>query len=179
MIEHVFYANLGFLPDVNATGEPIWIGTNVSGALPLYHIIAAIPLRMLLNAPVETQLYTLRLLSLIMFEVVLVLAYLIVGEFFPVNHRLRWLTPACIAMLPSFVHLMTSVNNDVGATLMFSIFILTAVRLIKYGVNLSRFIGITVAALLCCLTKNTIIVALPLAILAVWLALIKSRWAVV
>ena len=179
MIEHDFYANLGFLPDLNATDEPIWIGTNVSGALPLYHIIAAIPLRMLLNAPVETQLYALRLLSLIMFEVVLVLAYLIVGEFFPVNHRLRWLTPACIAMLPSFVHLMTSVNNDVGATLMFSIFILTAVRLIKYGVNLSRFIGLTVAALLCCLTKNTIIVALPLAILAVWLALIKSRWAVV
>ncbi len=177
MIEHNFYTVLGFLPDLNATDEPIWIGTNVTGALPLYHIMAAIPLRLILNANVETQLYVLRLLSLLMFEVVLLLAYLVAGEFFPPGHALRWMTPASMAMLPSFVHLMTSVNNDVGATLMFSIFLLTTVRLVKNGVSIGRLVGLSVAALLCCLTKNTVIIALPLAVLAVWMALIKSRWA--
>ncbi|MBN1537134.1 MAG: hypothetical protein JW908_10420 [Anaerolineales bacterium] len=179
MIERKFYTVLGFLPDLNATDEPIWIGTNVTGALPLYHIIAAIPLRLILNANVETQLYVLRLLSLLMFELVLLIAYLVASEFFPPGHALRWLTPASMALLPSFVHLMTSVNNDVGATLMFSFFILAAVRLIKYGMNISRLMGLLVAAALCCLTKNTVIVALPLAFLAAWLALIKSRGALV
>ncbi len=179
MIEHKFYNVLGFTPDLNATDEPIWIGTNVTGALPLYHIIAAIPLRLLLNANVETQLYALRLFSLLMFEVVLFLAYLVASQFFPPGHALRWMTPLSAALLPSFVHLMTSVNNDVGATLMFSIFIFTAVRLIKRGVNFWRLVGLTITTLLCCATKNTVIVALPLAVLAVWLALIKSRWALV
>jgi hypothetical protein len=179
MIEHKFFTVLGFLPDLNATDEPIWIGTNVTGALPLYHILAAIPLRLILNANVEIQLYALRLLSLLMFEVVLFLAYRTACEFFPPGHALRWMTPLSAALLPSFVHLMTSVNNDVGATLMFSIFILAAARLIKHGVSFGRLAGLTFAALLCCLTKNTVIVALPLAILAVWLALIKSRWALV
>jgi hypothetical protein len=179
MIEHKFYSVLGFLPDLNATDEPIWIGTNVTGALPLYHIIAAIPLRVLLNANVETQLYTLRLLSLFMFEIVLFLAYLVAGEFFPPGHAMRWMTPLSAALLPGFVHLMTSVNNDVGATLMFSFFIYAAVRLIKHGINFGRLVGLSTAALLCCLTKNTVIVALPLAILAIWLAMIKSRWALV
>lgn len=179
MIEHKFYNVLEFLPDLNATDEPIWIGTNVTGALPLYHIMAAIPLRLILNAKVETQLYVLRLLSLLIFEVVLLIAYLVNCEFFPPGHTLRWMTPAAMAMLPSFVHLMTSINNDVGATLMFSIFLLAAVRLIKHGINISRLIGLLVAVVLCCLTKNTVIVAFPLAVLAVWLAMIKSRWALV
>lgn len=179
MIEHKFFNVLGFLPDLNATDEPIWIGTNVTGALPLYHIMAAIPLRLILNANVETQLYALRLLSLLFFEIVLLIAYLVVSEFFPAGHVLRWLTPACMAMLPSFVHLMTSVNNDVGATLMFSIFILAAVRLVKQGVNFSRLLALAVITVLCCLTKNTVIVAFPLAALALWFAVIKSRWALV
>lgn len=179
MIEHKFFTKLGFVPDLNDSDEPIWIGTNVTGALPLYHMIAAIPMRLLLKAHVETQLYALRLLSLLMFEVVLVLAYLVVREMFPARHSLRWITPACIAMLPSFVHLMTSINNDAGATLMFSFFLWTAVRLIMRGFTPKRFLATSIATILCCLTKNTVIVALPLAVLAVWLSLIKSRWAVI
>lgn len=179
MIEHKFFNVLGFLPDLNATDEPIWIGTNVTGALPLYHIMAAIPLRLILNTEVETQLYALRLLSLLMFEVVLLIAYFVISEFFPPGHVMRWLTPAGMAMLPSFVHLMTSVNNDVGATLMFSVFLLAAVRIIKRRINFYRLLSLVITTILCCLTKNTIIVALPLAMLAVWLAMIKSRWALV
>ena len=176
MIEHGFFKGLGFLPDLESHEQPIWIGTNVTGALPLYHILVALPLRFILNADVDTQLYAARLVSLALYLSTLWLAYKVLCEFVPLGHPLRWIVPGAMALLPGFTELMTAVNNDVGATFVFSLFLFASVRLILRGFSLGRVIGALVAAGLCLLTKNTVLVAFPLALLAVVLALRRSRW---
>jgi len=176
MVEHGFYKGLDLLPDLGSQVQPIWIGINVTGALPLYHILVALPLRFILNADVDTQLYVDRLVSLVLYLFTLWLAYKVLCEFVPLGHPLRWIVPGAMALLPGFTDLMTAVNNDVGATFVFSLFLLASVRLIFRGFSLRRVIGVLVAAGLCLLTKNTVLVALPLALLAVVLALRRSRW---
>ncbi|MDE3090564.1 MAG: DUF2142 domain-containing protein [Chloroflexota bacterium] len=176
MIKHGFFNGLGFLPDLDSQAQPIWIGINVTGALPLYHILVALPLRFILNADVDTQLYAARLVSLALYLSTIWLAYKVLCEFVPLGHPLRWIVPGTMALLPGFTDLMTAVNNDVGATFVFSLFLLASVRLILRGFSLGRFIGVLVAAGVCLLTKNTVLVAFPLVLLAVVLALHRSRW---
>lgn len=176
MIEHGFFKGLGFLPDLDSQEQPIWIGTNVTGALPLYHILVALPLRFILKADVDTQLYIAGLVSLAMYLATLWLAYKILCEFVPLGHPWRWIVPGTMALLPGFTDLMTAVNNDVGATFVFSFFLLASVRLILRGLSLRRSVVVLVAAGLCLVTKTTVLVAFPLALLAVFFVLHRYRW---
>jgi hypothetical protein len=176
MIKHNFFNGLGFLPNLDSQDQPIWIGINVTGALPLYHILVAIPLRFILSSDVDTQLYVARLVSLALYLFTLWLAYKILCEFTPMGHPLRWIVPGTMAMLPGFLDLMTAVSNDVGATFVFSLFLLASTRMILRGISLWRSVGVFLTVCLCLLTKSTVLIALPLALLAVVLALRRSRW---
>jgi hypothetical protein len=174
MIEHGFFKGMDFLPDLESQ-EPIWIGTNVTGSLPLYHILVALPLRLILNADIDVQLYTARFVSLVLYLATLWLAYKILGEFVPLGHPLRWIVPGAMVLLPGFTELMTAVNSDVGATFFFTLFLLASVILIQRGLSLWRITAVFLTAGLCLITKNTVLVALPLAFLAVILAMRRSR----
>lgn len=175
MIEHGFFTGMDFLPDLESLDEPIWIGVNVTGALPLYHIIVAIPLRFLLNTDVDTQLYAARVVSLVMYLLTLWLAYKTVSEFVPPGHILRWAVPGALALLPGFAELMSAVSSDVGATIAFSLFLYASARLIQRGLSWGGTIFILGCMVLCILTKNTVLVALPLGILAFFFALQNWR----
>lgn len=176
MIEHGFFRDLGFLPDLNSQDQPIWIGTNVTGALPLYHIYEALPLRFILNARIDTQLYVARFFSLLLYLLTLWLTYRVLCEFVPVGHPLRWIIPGTVALIPGFTDLMTAVNNDVGATLVFSLFLLASVSMIIRGITIRRAVWVIITTVLCIFTKNTVLVAAPLALLAFVLAMRRSRW---
>ncbi|MCL5951114.1 MAG: hypothetical protein M1132_05205 [Chloroflexi bacterium] len=175
MIQHQFFKGMGGVPDLAVKDQPIWIGTNVTGALPLYHILVAVPLRFFLHTNVDTQLYIGRFLSLGLYLLTIWLAYKIIIEFVPPGHPLRWSVPLGIALLPGLADLMTAVSNDVGATFFFSLFMYSAVRLMLHGPSLRRLVGIVVTTSLCLLTKNTVIIAFPLALVAISLVL-PLRW---
>jgi hypothetical protein len=174
MIEHGFFIGMNYLPDLEALDEPVWIGVNLSGALPLYHILIAIPIHFLLNMDVETQLYAARAVSLVMYLLTLWLAYKLVSEFVPEGHVLRWVVPGAMALMPGYTELMSAVSNDVGATLAFSLFLYASARLIQHGLSWKRVAIILLSIILCVLTKNTVLVALPLGLLAIFFAL--HRW---
>lgn len=175
MIAHGFYYGMGFLPDLNSDA-PLDIGINVTGAPPLYAILVAIPLRVLASAPVEIQLYAGRLISLSLYLLTLWLSYKIVSEITPPGHLLRWGVPVSIAVVPAFTDLMTAINNDVGATAVFSLFLWGAVRLIMRGLSLGRLAWVLGMAALCIMTKNTVLAAIPLAGVAVALASFQWKW---
>jgi hypothetical protein len=174
MIEHGFFKGMDYLPNLDALEEPAWIGVNLTGALPLYHIIIAIPIRILFNTNVDTQLYAARVVSMVMYLMTLWLAYKLVSEFVPQGHALRWVVPGAMALQPGFTELMSAVNNDVGATLAFSLFLYASARLIQQGLSWRRAAFLLLCIVLCVLTKNTVLVALPLGLLALFFAL--HRW---
>ena len=137
MLAHGFYLDLGFQPDFQST-EPLWIGINVSGGVPLYHVLAAGPLRLLAGATVETQLYAVRLLSLNLYLLTLWLAHKVLVEVLPEGHPLRWQVPLVMALMPGFTELMTAVSNDVAATASYSLYLWVTTRLVARGPSVGR-----------------------------------------
>jgi hypothetical protein len=130
---------------------------------------------------VTTQMYFLRFISLLMYIGTAGVSYAIVREITPQNHPLRWLVPLILILVPAFTDLMTAVNDDVGAVLIFSIFLWLGVRIIIRGYSFGRVLVFVAVMLLCLIVKNTIWVALPMSILLVVPGLLRLpagwKWA--
>jgi hypothetical protein len=69
---------------------------------------------------------------------------------------------------------MTSVNNDAGAVVFFSLFLWGSTRLIRRGFNWLDFIWITCAAIACAYTKATVFVAIPLLLIVLFISLTRT-----
>jgi 4-amino-4-deoxy-L-arabinose transferase-like glycosyltransferase len=140
---------------------------------PLYYVLAT-PIYRLFDA----ALLPLRLLSLALGAGVLVTAYAIVLAVRPGDTALALGTVAFVAFVPMHLTMMASVNNDALAELLLAVVML---RLIQWtrespgqrGHPSSRFSFLTVTGLLLGLglvTKATVYVALPLALIALVLS---------
>ena len=180
MLAHAFFYDLPFRPDLNAPpDQPIWIGEQQSGTAPLYHYAVSLVFRVLRLTPwggnVEILLYAARFFSLSLYLAVIGIAFGAMAEFYPAAHPLRWLVPLTLALIPGFADLMTALNDDVGAVFTFSLFTWGAVRLIVRGPTLRHALWVAGAAVLCAFTKNTAILAVPLALAAGVIALLRHQ----
>lgn len=174
MLEHGFFREMDFRPNLLSSNEPIWIGISQLGSAPAYYWLAALPLRLLRFTDVALQLIAARHVSLFLFLVTVLAAYGISTELTPPGHPLRWLLPISIVLLPGFVDVMTALNDDVGATAIFSLYLWAGVRLIHRGFSWARFILFLLLTALCLLTKNTVMIALALAVIPLVFSLVRS-----
>ena len=183
MMEHDFFRDLNSRSNLLSTNEPIWIGIPQTTNQPLYYWLAALPLRAFRFTDITFQLHSARLVSIFLYLMILVAAYGIAGELTPVGHPLRWMLPLTLALLPGFTDLMTAINDDVGATACFSLFLWAGIHIIKRGFSLPRLAGVVVSALACFWIKNTVVYAILLAPIPVYFSLpVKLRrwtWPVV
>jgi hypothetical protein len=173
MVEYEFFNTL---PPPNLLLEKTWIGISQTNDQPLYYLLSAIPLWILKGTDITLQLYAVRLMSFCMFLLTIYISYRLTTEIFPQHKTLQWLFPASIALIPAFVDLMTAVNNDVGATLMFSLFLWVGTRLITKGITVSRVLFFILISVGCFQTKNTILVAVPSAVFLLLLTLFLARF---
>jgi 4-amino-4-deoxy-L-arabinose transferase-like glycosyltransferase len=172
MIEHDFFANMGFRPNLLSINKPVWIGISQTDDQPFYYLLVAIPLYLVRTSDITFQLYLARLVSLGLFLLTLFGAYALISELTLPGNSLRLLIPLSVALIPAFVHSMTSVNNDVGAAAFFTLFLWQSVRLLKLGINLWRIILLSLLVVLCLLSKSTTIFVIPLAVIAIAISLI-------
>lgn len=164
MLAHGFFRGLDFLPNLDAVSEPIWIGLSQMYHPPLYYLLTSIPLRFLTQTTVRLQLYAARFVSLLLYLLTIFVAGRLTREITRANNPLQVMVPVTLALLPGFTDLMTAVNNDVGATAMFSLFLWGSVQMIQSGLSPFRLLWVGATALACWWTKDTVILALPLAI---------------
>ncbi len=177
MIAHGFYDGWGEPPDL--TSEKPWIGGySQMDEPPLYYWLASIPQCLLGIENVTFQLYAARLVSLTLFLVTIFAGYGLVAEITPARHPLRFLVPLTMALLPAFVDLMTSVNNDVGAIAVFSLFLWGCVRLVRRGPSWPILMWVLIACALCLFTKRTVYLALPLLGVALLFAFLRGKYRV-
>lgn len=172
MLEHSFHEYDVY--QLLKTDEPISIITSQTGDLPLYYFLASLPLRLVKYSDLTFQLYVARLVSFALFLLVVRLTWQTSQEVFGENHRLSWMAPLFIICLPSFVDIMTAVNNDAAAIAAFSLFIHASTRLIKSGLSPRRGFYLLVSIILSMLAKSTAWLALPLSVLVILLTLIKQ-----
>lgn len=174
MVEHGFFKDLDYRPNLLRMDGPVWIGISQVGELPVYYWLVALPLRLVRGTDITFQLYVARLVSLGLYLVTLAAAYALLSEIQPPGSPLIWIVPLAMALLPGFTDLMTAVNSDVGATAFFSLFLWMSVRMARGGFRWLRLAALAAAAVLCLETKNTVGVALALAGLPLVFALLPG-----
>jgi hypothetical protein len=175
MIEHDFYQSLDAHPNLLSIYKPIEIGISQTGDPPLYYWFAALPLRLVKYTDITFQLYVTRFISLGFYLVTLVAAYGLMSELTSPGNPLRVILPVLMILIPGFSELMTAVNNDVGATALFSLFLWAGVRLMRRGFNVKRFLALAVFAAACFFTKNTVTIAVLLAIVPVLFSIFRAE----
>jgi hypothetical protein len=155
----------------NPKGKLPQIGHSQLGEVSVYYLLPAAAIALTADASLTAQLAAARASSLILLVVTVICAWAIARLLTPEHHPLRWLTPASLALLPSFVDLMTSVNSDVGAVAMFSIFLWTTTRYLTLNTAsrwqriLTMLLMLTTAAA-CVFVKGTSAAAVLIAVLA-------------
>ena len=179
MIDRGFFRDMGEIPPLDV--EEPWIGSvSQVGDAPLYYALASLPLRFFPPLAVLPQLYAARLVSWLLFLATLALAWGTAGLLFPQEHPLRWMTPAFLAALPSFVDIMTAVNNDVAAIAVAFLFLYFATRLLRRGWESPAVLGAFLAAALALFAKRSVFflpLLLPPVLLFALLRGAQRRWA--
>ena len=176
MIEHRFYDRVP-QPNWLSDDRRIEIGPSELRHPPAYYLLVSLPLRLTHFLPVASQLYVARTVSLLLFLITVTVTLGLMRDLTPAGHILRWAVPLTLAGMPPFVDIMTAINSDVGAVLVFSLFLWGAVRTIRFGVTWRRATWVIGTALLALLVKNTAapaVVLLPVVFsIAAW---VHRRW---
>ncbi|MFQ5616701.1 MAG: ArnT family glycosyltransferase, partial [Anaerolineales bacterium] len=174
MLEHGFYEGLP-LPDPDRLGGSV-LGLQYPqlDEPPFYYLLASLPVWLLRNSSIETQLYGARLISLSLYLVSVVAAWGVARELTRPENPIRIIVPLTAALLPGFTDLMTAVNNDVGAVAVFSLFLWGSVRLVRLGFSLRGLLWVVFTAAACYWTKSTAFIAVPLSALVILLAWVRG-----
>ena len=180
MIEHQFFSGTSSpLPNLLDLDQPAWIGIPQVGDVPVYYWIAALPLRLFRSSDVALQLYSVRLISILMLVLTVFAVNGVAREITSRGHALRWALPLSLSLHPGFVELMTAANNDVGAVLFMSLFLWIAVRLLRRGFAWLDVSLLTLFASLALFTKSTVVVIVviyPLVLLFLLVPRRYNRW---
>jgi hypothetical protein len=173
-----FIGKLAEVGETAADQNPVWIGVTQVGDPPLYYWLEAQVLRMAEGQSIESQLYAMRWFSLAMLMGVLVTAWQFTRELTPPDHPLQWIMPLSLALVPPFMEHNTALNNDVAATLVFSLILLFGVRLIRGGWRLANVLVLVVLLALSTITKGSIWLAVLVVPLAFYFTALRrfSPW---
>ncbi len=134
---------------------------------PLYYLLAT-PFFWLSGG----SLLVLRLFSLALGAIVIVMTGYIAKALFPQRPSLVWLSAGLVAFIPQHVAMMAGVNNDALTEALLSLWLWLALRYLHDDVR-PLALGLILGALF--LTKTTGYVALPLALLVLWLRHRRSQ----
>ena len=141
---------------------------------PLYYLLVSVPVGLLQSSDLAGQLIGGRMVSVLLLGITVLCGWGVVRTITPKGSHFRLFLPLTMAMLPGFVELMTAVNNDVGATAMFSLFLWGSVRVIRRGVDPLNLAWVLVTALGAVFMKSTAYLAVPLAIVALVLGILPG-----
>ena len=154
LIKYDWYRFRNYQPDLSGS-QPIWIGAEQFNGQPGYYFLISLPLRLLREANFTAQYRAARLVSFLLYLLIIPVIWMALGELFPRGHPLRWMVTAFIASLPALVDEMISVNDDVSAVLAACVFLWASFSLIRSGISAGRLLGLGLSLVLCYLSKNT------------------------
>jgi hypothetical protein len=145
------------------------------GHPPLYYLLGALLLAPFNRCDLITQLYVLRLGSVLLGTLTVLVAYLTAQALFPKDASWQLAVPAFVAFLPMHTFITSSVNNDSLAELLASLVVLSLFRILKNGpfVELRaglawrRIVGVACLLASGLLTKRTTTFTVPLAALII------------
>ena len=109
------------------------------------------------NYDIVTELYLLRLISVLFSVAVIVIAWFITRRVFPHQPQFWLAIPAFIVFLPMYTHIFASVNSDVFAVLLSSILLLVMISFFDSGASIIKIVLVIFLVGLAVLTKRTVV----------------------
>ena len=139
---------------------------------PVLFYALAVPAFRLFNG----SLVALRLFGLVISVSTIVFAFLSVRTLFPTQPGVMAFAAAFVALLPQHVHSMAGFNNDALSEALLALTLFVCVQLLVRGVSTPKMIVLAVSVGLALLTKAQAYLALPLAVIGLWLAYQPRTW---
>jgi 4-amino-4-deoxy-L-arabinose transferase-like glycosyltransferase len=142
---------------------------------PPLHYVLAVPIYRLFDG----ALLPLRLLSVGIGGLLLLLVYWIMQALLPHRPLLALGATAFVAFLPMHLAMTASLNNDILAEVLLAVVILLSIRYLKQnadtasGTSTRLLILLGIATGLCLVTKSSVYLALPLALVAI---VVRHTW---
>ncbi|UCC63879.1 MAG: glycosyltransferase family 39 protein [Anaerolineae bacterium] len=133
---------------------------------PLYYWIGSVLLSPFSHHEIAFQAHALRMFSVILSTLTLYVVYLTAHEVFPNRWRLQIAVPLLLLFIPAHTFLSSTINNDRLAELLLSMQFYLWSRIFRRGLNWRRALSITALLGLGLWTKNTTVIGIPLAIMA-------------
>ncbi len=161
-------------PDLRSDSLPS-IGFDQRQHPPLYYALNAAAVRATLALPVESQLYTARLISVLLYTLAVATAWRLAQVFAPDEPAFQLAVPLIYAAVPPFAAIMSAVNNDVLINFTGVILLLGCVLLVRDGLRPLPLVLALLSLLVAVMAKRTALIgALPLAMALVW-AVVRKR----
>jgi len=142
---------------------------------PLAYLLYLVPFKFVANSPIRTQLYALRLLSILLNIVTVLAAYVAGRELFRDDPTMALALPVFIMLLPQHLFLHSTVMNDhlVEAALAWMIAIMA--RTFRLGLSIPRVLGMLVLLGIGLASKRNALYGVPILGFGL-LVYILSRW---
>jgi hypothetical protein len=158
----------GVRPDVFST-QPPNIGFTEKIHPPLYYTVAAVPVRWLRYASIETQLYAARLLAIGFYMLVIACAWRIATILAPNRPALPIAASLILIFIPAFADQMSAVNNDSLVNFSTTALLLGCVLLIRDGPRPVPLLLATLSLVVAVFTKRTALIdVLPFGLALLW-----------
>lgn len=183
-------ANLPFFSAGDPSGDPYIFyyparnrGTviDANNYSVVYHLLLS-PISTLSKAlDIDQQLYWLRLSSLLMVMLTVIIGWFFARTIFPASLGYAVAVGGFLVFLPMHMHISTSVNVDVLATLVSSIYILLLAKVFCDKITMPRIVLAAAFLLLAILIKPTTLFLVPTTVVALIVYLVRRlgwslRW---
>ena len=149
-------------------GSPPSVGYGQWIYLPLYYGMVAILLEGVQQLPIEQQLYAARGLSLCFYVLTILVAWRVAVVMLPEQPQLQLIIPLLLLFMPTFVDIMTAVNNDVLVNFGVMVMFLGCALMIRDGLRPTGLILALLGLAVGVLAKRTAVMALPILALALF-----------
>lgn len=183
-IDDSMYRFRFYPPDVRpdpGSPTPPEVGLDQRVHPPLYYALAALPVRLLADQPVEQQLFAARAVGLALYLLTVVVAWRIAVVLVPDEPLMQRVIPLLVLLSPAFTEIMTAVNNDVLLNFSLAAATLGSVLLIRDGLRPAPLALVCLGMLVAFMAKRTaLVMVVPLVFVFIWAALRRPlRWWVI
>ncbi len=145
------------------TFDAIWpAGPHQLHQPPLAYLLYLAPYKLLANSPIRTQLYALRLLSILLDVVVVLAAYAAGRELFSDDPTMALAVPVFVMLLPQHLFLHSTVMNDHLVEAALAWMLVFVARIFRRGLNVPRVLGIVATVAIGLGAKRSALYAIPI-----------------
>lgn len=142
---------------------------------PLYYFLASRVYKLFSSGSLFTRVFAVRFFSAFLFLLTVIVAFLSAKIIFPAQKKMPLIFTSFVAFTPMLVFSSTGVLPDPLTNLLFSLIILFSLKTLIYGIRLQILLLTLALLVLGAMTRQHILIAIPIALAPFFLHLLKAK----